>query len=203
MLGLHIQSLRVVKRWMGWVVGMRDWWGIREGEVTWHGHMNIRLRKCEAQEFLSIVMSVCMDDTNSCNSQNVSDHQNKTMYRKVINELQSKIKEWAWWPDSSSHLLYTCSASGRRVHIYSFNVCPEQLESAHTLLDKEEEWKSIRLVVISSRGPIPDFFLGWHTVMITTSSLGTCQIQFIRRPMPTGSLPFFSLLCDWHHCHML
>ena len=55
--------------------------------------MNIRLRKCEAQEFLSIVMSVCMDDTNSCNSQNVSDHQNKTMYRKVINELQSKIKE--------------------------------------------------------------------------------------------------------------
>jgi len=53
----------------------------------------------------------------------------KTTYRKAINEIRSKIKK----------------ASGGSVHLYSFNVHPEQLESAHASLDREEERKSMRV----------------------------------------------------------
>ena len=44
---------------------------------------------------------------------------------------------------------YTCSASlavaSRSVHIFAFNVCPEELDAAHTLLDKSEGRRAMRL----------------------------------------------------------
>jgi hypothetical protein len=63
------------------------------------------------------------------NTLHVSSPPNETTYRKAVNEIRSKIK----------------NASGGSVHIYSFNVHSEQLESAHTLLNKEEERKSMRV----------------------------------------------------------
>ncbi|KAF8740687.1 hypothetical protein AX14_007587 [Amanita brunnescens Koide BX004] len=54
---------------------------------------------------------------------------NQTMYIEAVNEIQSKIKK----------------ASGRHVHIYAFNVHPEQLQSAHDLLDKAEGRRAMRV----------------------------------------------------------
>ncbi len=45
-----------------------------------------------------------------------------------------------------SHLF--SSASRNVVQVYSFNVPEDQLESAHKLLDKEQERRSMRLVAI-------------------------------------------------------
>jgi len=53
----------------------------------------------------------------------------ETTYRKAVNEIRSKIK----------------NASGKGVHIYSFSVHSDELESAHTLLDREEERRSMRV----------------------------------------------------------
>ncbi|KAF8351356.1 hypothetical protein F5887DRAFT_1058236 [Amanita rubescens] len=52
-----------------------------------------------------------------------------TTYRKAVNQIQSKIK----------------GADNRSVHIYAFNICPEQLKSAHDLLDKSEGRKAMRV----------------------------------------------------------
>ena len=43
------------------------------------------------------------------------------------------------------NLFYTCSASSRSVHIFTFNVRPEELDAAHTLLDKCEGRLAMRL----------------------------------------------------------
>ncbi|KAF8227865.1 hypothetical protein L208DRAFT_1424622 [Tricholoma matsutake] len=78
-------------------------------------------------------MSVCnADDSHSTTNLyalHISSHPNETTYRKAVNDIRSNIK----------------NALRRWVHIYSFNVHSEQLESAHALLDKEEERKSMRV----------------------------------------------------------
>jgi hypothetical protein len=78
-------------------------------------------------------MSVCTadnsDSTTTLNALHVSSLPNETTYRKAVNEIRSKIKD----------------ASRKSVHIYSFNVHPEQLEAAYTLLDKEEGRRSMRV----------------------------------------------------------
>lgn len=108
-------------------------------------------------------MSICnADDSHSTTNLyalHISSHPNKTTYRKAMNDIRSNIKKWASLLASWQVYLiyfYTCSTLCRRVHIYSFNVHSEQLESAHALLDKEEERKSMRLVDIIQR---PNFWL--------------------------------------------
>ncbi|KAF8349312.1 hypothetical protein F5887DRAFT_878335 [Amanita rubescens] len=54
---------------------------------------------------------------------------NQTTHIKALNEIRSKIKE----------------ASGRRVHIYAFNIHPDQLKSAYDLLDKAEQRRAMRV----------------------------------------------------------
>jgi hypothetical protein len=56
-------------------------------------------------------------------------HANETTPQKVLNQIRSKIK----------------NASDRHVHIYSFNVHPEQLEVAFALLDKQKQRQSMRV----------------------------------------------------------
>ena len=41
-------------------------------------------------------------------------------------------------------LFYTCRASKKAVHIYSFNIPSEDLKAAYALLDKEPQRRSMR-----------------------------------------------------------
>ncbi|KAF8349843.1 hypothetical protein F5887DRAFT_942629 [Amanita rubescens] len=54
---------------------------------------------------------------------------NETTYTEAVNEIRSKIKK----------------ASSRSIHIYAFNVCPEQLKSAHDFLDKSTGRRAMRV----------------------------------------------------------
>jgi hypothetical protein len=105
---------------------------------------------------------------------NSPDAHNQTMYIEAVNEIQSKIKKWAGSLVCLILHNYACRASGRHVHIYAFNVHPEQLQSAHDLLDKAEGRRAMRLVGILIR---PNF---WHYFRVTYSD----DHNFIVRYMP-------------------
>jgi len=88
---------------------------------------------------------------------------NVTTYKKAITEIRNKIK----------------NASLRDVHIYKFNIRPDQLDSAHALLDKHEVRKEMRVTYSDDYNfiirymPSPAHEIAycfWHTDLIISLS---------------------------------
>ena len=137
------------------------------------------------------------------NTLHVSSPPNKTAYRQAMNEILSKIKKWAslllnWWFISSAlHLQcfgQKCTYLPLQCWFRTTGVSPCLAWQRRAMKVNEVSWHPTKAQFLT---------LLWGNIQwwITTSSLGTCQVQSMRKLMSTEPPTFSLLLHNWpYHC---